>query len=136
MVRSMVGGREFDFTKEQIEKRMSREQPEPIREHFVEVRGRLFPPKQVIACMKPEWPRTSFTTMEAQRVLARLGLPSKRYAATETRLSLTGNQVPVTSEPEVESDARLERLEASLVVANEAIAGLAARVDRLESAIR
>jgi len=42
--------------------------PEPIREHLVEMLATVYPPKQVLATVSG-WDRTSFTTMEAQRVL-------------------------------------------------------------------
>lgn len=67
-----VGGRDFNLTKQEVETRMSREEPEPIQKHMVEVNGQMFPPKQVLAHVTG-WARTSFTTMEAQRVLARIG---------------------------------------------------------------
>lgn len=77
MVRAVVGGRPFDFTKEDIERRMSGVHPEPIREHLVEMLGTVFPPKQVLATITG-WDRTSFTTMEAQRVLNRAGFVCRR----------------------------------------------------------
>jgi hypothetical protein len=77
MVRAIVGGRPFEFSKDDIERRMAKEQPEPIREHLVEIKGRSFPPKQVVATLT-EWDRTSFTTMEAQRVLSRNGFVCRR----------------------------------------------------------
>lgn len=67
-----VGGRDFDLTKQEVEARMKSEEPELIRKHVVDIDGRMFPPKQVLGHVTG-WERTSFTTMEAQRVLARLG---------------------------------------------------------------
>jgi hypothetical protein len=67
-----VGGREFNLTKEEVEARMKGEDPELIQKHMVEVNGQMFPPKQVLGHVTG-WPRTSFTTMEAQRVLTRIG---------------------------------------------------------------
>jgi hypothetical protein len=72
MVRAVVGGRSFVFSKEEIEHRTRGVHPEPIREHLVEVRDTAYPPKQVLAAVTG-WDRTSFTTMEAQRVLTRVG---------------------------------------------------------------
>ena len=51
--------------------------PEPIREHLVEVLDTAYPPKQVLAAVTG-WQRTSFTTMEAQRVLTRAGFACRR----------------------------------------------------------
>ncbi|PZS36522.1 MAG: hypothetical protein DLM58_01610 [Pseudonocardiales bacterium] len=77
MVKALVGGRPFDFSKDEIERRMRQEEPESIREHLVEVNGRSFPPKQVLATVTG-WNRTTFTTMEAQRVLTRAGFTCRR----------------------------------------------------------
>src|SRR5437870_4170777 len=67
-----VGGRDFNLTKQEVEARMKGEDPEVIQKHMVEVNGQMFPPKQVLGHVTG-WDRTSFTTMEAQRVLARIG---------------------------------------------------------------
>ena len=53
--------------------------PELIQKHVVEVNGQWYPPKQVLG-QSTGWARTSFTTMEAQRVLTRIG-----FACTEAR---------------------------------------------------
>lgn len=67
-----VGGRDFNLTKQEVEARMKGEEPELIQKHMVEVNGQMFPPKQVLAHVTG-WARTSFTTLEAQRVLTRIG---------------------------------------------------------------
>ena len=67
-----VGGRDFDHTKAEIEAQMSGVAPEAIQKYAIAVNGDLYPPKQVLATVTG-WERTSFTTMEAQRVLGRLG---------------------------------------------------------------
>lgn len=74
-----VGGRDFNLTKQEVESRMKGEDPELIQKHMVEVNGQMFPPKQVLGHVTG-WARTSFTTMEAQRVLTRIG-----FACTEGR---------------------------------------------------
>ncbi|MFJ9785194.1 hypothetical protein ACIRSS_36875 [Amycolatopsis sp. NPDC101161] len=51
--------------------------PETIREHLVEIGRTVFPPKQVLAVVTG-WERTSFTTMEAQRVLTKVGFVCRR----------------------------------------------------------
>lgn len=136
MVRATVGGRSFDFSKAEIERRMRGVQPEPIREHLVEVRDTVYPPKQVLARVTG-WDRTSFTTMEAQRVLSRVGFVSRRASAgTNGRPAWVVDQASedeggAITEPEL-SETRLTRLEAQLAVAQEAIASLAARVQKLE----
>lgn len=67
-----VGGRDFNGTKQEVEARMEGAEPELIQKHVVEVNGQMFPPKQVLGHVTG-WARTSFTTMEAQRVLTRIG---------------------------------------------------------------
>ena len=74
-----VGGRDFNLTKQEVEARMKGEEPELIQKHMVEVNGQMFPPKQVLGHVTG-WARTSFTTMEAQRVLTRIG-----FVCTEAR---------------------------------------------------
>ncbi|MFF5291910.1 hypothetical protein [Paractinoplanes globisporus] len=78
-----VGGRDFDLTQQEVEARMMGENPELIQKHMVEVNGQMFPPKQVLAHVTG-WDRTTFTTMEAQRVLTRIG-----FLCTEARAGLT-----------------------------------------------
>lgn len=67
-----VGGRDFNLSKQEVEVRMKGEVAELIQKHMVEVNGQMFPPKQVLGHVTG-WARTSFTTMEAQRVLTRIG---------------------------------------------------------------
>src|SRR5215213_4149325 len=74
-----VGGRDFNLTKQEVEARMKDEDPELIRKHMVEVNGQMFPPKQILGHVTG-WDRTTFTTMEAQRVLTRIG-----FVCTEAR---------------------------------------------------
>jgi len=74
-----VGGRAFDLTKPDVEARMMGEDPELIQKHMVEVNGQMFPPKQVLGHVTG-WDRMTFTTMEAQRVLTRIG-----FVCTEAR---------------------------------------------------
>lgn len=74
-----VGGRDFNLTKQEVEARMKGEDPELIQKHMVEVSGQMYPPKQVLAHVTG-WARTSFTTLEAQRVLTRIG-----FVCTEAR---------------------------------------------------
>jgi hypothetical protein len=100
---------------------------ETIREHLVEIGPTVFPPKQVLAVVTG-WERTSFTTMEAQRVLTKVGFVCRRAGQeTDGRASWL-----LQTETESSLDERVASLEAALTVANEAIAGLSARVAELE----
>src|SRR6476469_2562627 len=75
-----VGGRNFDQTKQGVEEAMRSEEPEQIRKHLVEMNGTVYPPKQVLAHVTG-WGRQSFTTMEAQRVLTKLGFVCREAGA-------------------------------------------------------
>ncbi|MEU4673981.1 hypothetical protein AB0F91_40000 [Amycolatopsis sp. NPDC023774] len=126
-----VGGRDFDQSKLDVERAMLGEEPEEIRKYIVEVNGTVYPPKQVLA-RATGWDRQSFTTMEAQRVLTKIGfvcrepgtLPDGRAAWVHT----TGEQL----ETAPSEAARIAALEAALTTAQEAIAGLVARIRALE----
>jgi hypothetical protein len=121
--RMIVGGRELDLTANQVLDKMRNVEPEPIREHLVEIGDTEFPPKQVLATVTG-WDRTSFTTMEANRVLNRLGFNCCRI----------GHRPDGAGQKELPPiDRRLSAVEAALAVAQEAIAGLANRVAKLEA---
>lgn len=79
-----VGGRDFNLTKEQVETRMKGVDPELIQKHVVEVNGQLYPPKQVLGQVTG-WERASFTTLEAQRVLTRIGFVCARVPGGSVR---------------------------------------------------
>jgi hypothetical protein len=137
MVRAVVGGRSFDFSKEDIEWRMKGVRPEPIREHLVELLDTVYPPKQVLATVTG-WDRTSFTTMEAQRVLTRVGFVCRRASEDDAGHrgwvveQLAGDN-PESAVNAEDLSARLAHLEVALTVAQEAIASLIGRVEMLES---
>jgi hypothetical protein len=77
MIRSVVGGRNLDLTADQVIRSMRGVEPETIREHFVVIGDKLFPPKQALAQVTG-WDRQTFTSMEAIRVLSRLGFVCQR----------------------------------------------------------
>ena len=120
----VVGGRELDITAKQVVDAMRNVEPEPIRDHLVEIVNTEFPPKQVLATITG-WARQSFTTMEANRVLARLGFHCCRIGHRPDGID-QADLSPI--------DRRVAAVEAALAVAQEAIAGLANRVAKLEQA--
>lgn len=126
-----VGGRPLDLTAGDVVERLRGQDPESVREHFVEVLASAFPPKQVLAAATG-WDRNTFTTMEALRVLSRLGFICRRVgsrAAEEPALT------PDTSEGALPSlGQRLRAVESGLAVAQEAIARLMQRIAALEGA--
>lgn len=125
-----VGGRDFSWSKEDVEHAMRGQAPELIQKYVVEVGETVFPPKQVLAHVTG-WERQSFTTMEAQRVLNRLGFVCREADLLDD--GRPGWRRVVTNGPdERDVSDRLATLEAALATAQEAIAGLAVRVRSLE----
>ncbi len=128
MARFVVGGRELDLTMDEVVRKMHNVQPEPIREHLVEISGTEFPPKQVLEEVTG-WHRRSYTTMEANRVFTRLGFVCRRAGhGPDGQRKLGQDTTPAV-------DRRLSAVESALAVAQEAIAGLAHRVSKLEAGV-
>jgi hypothetical protein len=129
--RMVVGGRELDLTMNDVLDKMRGVHPEPIRDHLVEIGNAEFPPKQVLATVTG-WDRQSFTTMEANRVLTRLGFNCCRVGRQPDDQS--ASEPGSLGQQELPSiEARLSAAEAALAVAQEAIAGLRNRVAALEA---
>jgi hypothetical protein len=128
-----VGGREFDQRKEDVELAMRGQVSETIQKYVVEVNGTVYPPKQVLA-RATGWDRQSFTTMEAQRVLTKIGFVC--HEAGKLPGGCPGWVQTTSEEPELKASDRLRiaALEAAVATAQEAIAGLSARVRTLERA--
>jgi hypothetical protein len=72
-----VSGHKYDLDARRVEAALQGELPEPIREHFVVINGRRWPPKQVLAEVTG-LDRADFTTHQARRALTRLGFPAGR----------------------------------------------------------
>ena len=125
----IVGGREFEWTREQVKDAMRRVPPEQPRKHVVEIGDKQFPPKQVLAVVTG-WERQSYTTLEAQRVLSKLGFPCHPAGSRYSRETAF---VDPETPREMQSDReRLAAIESALATAQEAIAGLRNRVAALE----
>jgi hypothetical protein len=123
-----VGGRGREITEEGAIDKMRGVEPEPVREHLVEIAGTAYPPKQVLETVTG-WDRRSFTSLEAVRVLTRVGFVCRRVSEGQSASvpGAAGNQAAGI-------ERRLSELEAALAVAQEAIARLANRVTTLEAA--
>lgn len=138
----IVGGRQFAYSASDVEQAMKDTGVETIREHFVLVNGVPYPPKQVLYEVTG-WDRTTFTTMEAQRVLTKLGFECRRAKRNRDGMlawfdeseavstDVHDEQTDTTSLAPSDTD-RIEALEDQLAVAQEAIIGLGARVRLLE----
>ncbi len=94
---------------------------EPVQKHLVEVDGQVFPPKQVFATVTGR-PRTSFTTMEAQRVLTRLGFVCRR--AGQLTVSTAASVADEESKERLTVEVRVASLEATVGTLQAAVAGL------------
>lgn len=129
-MRFVVGGEAFDLTPEQVMASMKSVVAEPIRKHIVEVDGQVFPPKQVFARITGR-DRLSFTTMEAQRVLTRLGFVCRTAGQLDDGkpawVAAGGDVVATTS-----LEDRLGAVEATLATIEAAVAGLHVRMKDLE----
>jgi len=73
----VISARRFDLDREAVERAVARVLPEPLREHYVVVGGRRYPPKQVIV-EATGLDRADFTTHQARRILKRLGFSTGR----------------------------------------------------------
>lgn len=72
MTAATVAGYRFELDGGLVESLLEDVEPEPIKEHYVVVRGRRFPPKQVLAVVTG-LDRADFTTHQARAVLRRVG---------------------------------------------------------------
>lgn len=75
-----ISGQQFDLDPRRIVRAVSRALPEPVRDHYVVIEGRRYPPKQVIA-LATGLDRADFTTHQARRILRRLGFIAARRGA-------------------------------------------------------
>ncbi|RLI85855.1 MAG: hypothetical protein DRO98_06285 [Archaeoglobales archaeon] len=76
-IKGKIQGRDYDLSKEEVEERMRGVEPEPIRKYYVEINGRKYPIKQVVAkCLGLD--PIQFTSAYAYRILSRLGFKVKK----------------------------------------------------------
>ena len=77
MTIATVAGNPFDFDEADVARAVEGLDPEPIREHYVTIGLRRYPPKQVLAAMTG-LDRADFTTHQARSILLRLGFGGHR----------------------------------------------------------
>jgi hypothetical protein len=80
-----ISGRQVSIAPDQVERAVRDDLPEPIREHYVIVEGRRFPPKQVLVRVTG-LDRADFTTHQARRILKRLGFVAARVDRREPQV--------------------------------------------------
>jgi hypothetical protein len=82
MAHFTISAHEFELDADAVEKVADRVLPDPIRTHYVVVRGRRYPPKQVLEYVTG-LDRADFTTHQARRILKRLGFVAARVKAEQ-----------------------------------------------------
>jgi hypothetical protein len=85
MARFTISGHVFELEHDGVEEAVTRVLPDPVREHYVVVRGRRFPPKQILSLITG-LDRADFTTHQARRILQRLGFVAARTGPVEETL--------------------------------------------------
>lgn len=76
----VIARRPFALRPSEVERAMRDVLPEPLREHYVVVGQRRYPPKQVLGRVTG-LDRAEFTTHHARRILTGLGFPAGRRSA-------------------------------------------------------
>jgi hypothetical protein len=77
IVRFILKGKVYNLTREEVEAKMEGIEPELARKYIIMVKGKEYPPKQVLAEMLGLG-RVEFTTMDAANILRRLGFRLER----------------------------------------------------------
>ena len=77
MPKFTIAGQTIELEREEVEGKLERVLPEPLREHYVVVCSRRYPPKQVLSEVTG-LDRADFTTHQARRILKRLGFTAAR----------------------------------------------------------
>jgi hypothetical protein len=94
-----ISGRKFRLDQDRVRDAVAHQLPEPLREHYVVVDGRRYPPKQVIAAVTG-LDRADFTTHQARRVLTRLGFAAARHTPGPSRSPAAADSAHPGSEAE------------------------------------
>jgi hypothetical protein len=79
-----IANRPFALRASQVERAMRDILPEPLKDHFVVVCRRRYPPKQVLGQVTG-LDRAEFTSHHARRILTGLGFPAGRRSAEPAR---------------------------------------------------
>ena len=71
-MRFILKGKVYNLTREEVDAKMEKIEPELARTYIIIVNGKEYPPKQVLA-ETLGLGRVEFTTMDATNILRRLG---------------------------------------------------------------
>jgi hypothetical protein len=82
MPRFTIAGQAFELDANNVEASLRGLLPDPVREHYVVVSGRRYPPKQVLSRVTG-LDRADFTTHQARRILRRLGFVAARRSSSD-----------------------------------------------------
>jgi hypothetical protein len=82
----VIAHRRFELGPSEVERGLRGVLPEPVREHYIVVNQRRYPPKQVVAVVTG-LDRAEFTTHHARRILTGLGFPAGRRGSARERAS-------------------------------------------------
>jgi hypothetical protein len=93
VVTARVAGQDYDLSRAAVERAVTAVEPEPIRDHYVVVAGRRYPPKQVLGLITG-LDRADFTTYQARAVLRRLGFGVYRRGASGAAPASPGGEGP------------------------------------------
>lgn len=74
-----IAGNDFELDAGDVDRVLASLEPEPLRDHYVVVGNRRYPPKQVLAAVTG-LDRADFTTHQARAVLRRLGFGCGRVS--------------------------------------------------------
>jgi len=88
--RFTVAGQTIELERDEVERKLERVLPEPLREHYVVVCSRRYPPKQVLSEVTG-LDRADFTTHQARRILKRLGFTAARATPQSTTPETDGS---------------------------------------------
>lgn len=82
MTEARIAGEDFKLDASQVERVLADVDPEPVRQHYVVIGRRRYPPKQVLAALTG-LDRADFTTHQARSILRRLGFGVYRRQESE-----------------------------------------------------
>jgi hypothetical protein len=86
-----LSGKEHSLNRSEVEEKLRYLSPRPIDKYYILFEGRAYPPKQVLATAL-NFPLTSFTTIDANRILAKLGFAIQE-SGTEEGIERTESEV-------------------------------------------
>jgi hypothetical protein len=108
----VIASRDFALRASAVEHDLLAVLPEPVRDHFVVINRRRYPPKQVVSVITG-LDRAEFTSHHARRILTGLGFPAGRRAGSQagsdgdeprpTRPDKEPRALRVTSRPSAET---------------------------------